>query len=305
MAEKYFEKFPVITYANNQAVDITKRVALLERVSTNPYVFYPYEITSNERADQLSARYYNDAYRSWIFYISNKIVDPYYEWYLDENQFNEFIEKKYGYYIVDEQRILFAQTKIKYYRNNWEKAIDSSINVSEFDALPPEAKVYFEPVYSDRRSITSYKRAELNWSSGTNEIAGYTVNATPDQISSFKPDEIVTIVYDPITSGNGQFMGATSNTVALQHMRGSYATSNTVIISNTSYMVGTESNTVLNFTQYYPISKNIHPAVEMYWEGVTFYDYENEKNEYNKSIRVLDSSFRQTIADNLKDLMKV
>ena len=72
MAEKYFEKFPVITYSNNQVVDITKRVALLERVSSNPYVFYPYEITSNERADQLSTRYYGDAYRSWIFYISNK-----------------------------------------------------------------------------------------------------------------------------------------------------------------------------------------------------------------------------------------
>ena len=82
--DKYFDKFPIITYSNNSVVDITKRVALLDRVSRNPYVFYPFDLSGQERADQLSNRYYEDSYKSWVFYLSNKIMDPYYEWYLSE-----------------------------------------------------------------------------------------------------------------------------------------------------------------------------------------------------------------------------
>ena len=41
-------------------------------------------------------------------------------------------------------------------------------------------------------------------------------------------------------------------------------------------------------------------------DGVsTDHDYEYEKNEYNKSIRVIDSDLSQFVVKNLKDLMKV
>ena len=85
MADRYFDKFPLVYYSNNFVVDITRRVALLESVSTNPYAFYPYDIEDNERADQFCSRYYDDAYKSWVIYLGNKIADPYYEWYLQNN----------------------------------------------------------------------------------------------------------------------------------------------------------------------------------------------------------------------------
>ena len=302
MAEKYFEKFPVITYANNQAVDITKRVALLEKVSTNPYVFYPYDIATNERADQLSNRYYNDSYRSWIFYISNKIVDPYYEWYMAENEFQEYIDKKYGSFIN-------AQQKIMYYRNNWEVDIEQTITISEYDALDEDAKLYFERIYNASQQIMAYKRAELDWRSNTNKICGYQVNAVAEQFKLLISDEIVTIVYNDRQSGNGQFINAAntgqSNIVALQHMRGTFETSNDVMISNGSFIYGTESNIKLPLTNFFHISNNISDSVSQFWAPVSYYEYEVERNEYNKSIRVLDSSFKNIIAENLKNLMKV
>jgi len=297
MAEKYFEKFPLITYSNNQAVDITKRVALLERVSTNPYVFYPYEIQSNERADQLSERYYKDSYRSWALYITNKIVDPYYEWYLSENEFNEFIVGKY-------QSIALAQQKIKYYRNNWEETDEKEISVSEYNSLTYEAKTYFEPIFGISSQVEKYKRKQLDWKLKTNFICRYIVNATPEIFNRFKEDEIVKIVYDPFNSGNGQLVAATSNSVVLNHMRGNFAVTNTVSVTNTSYLYGTESGANLSFIGFYSLANNLTEDVLSYWTGVSYYDYENERNEYNKTIRVLDSSFKQIIADNLKDLMK-
>ncbi len=302
MAEKYFEKFPIITYANNQAVDITKRVALMEKVSTNPYVFYPYEITSNERADQLSTRYYDDAYRSWIFYLTNKMVDPYYEWYMAENEFYEYIDKKYGSFIN-------AQQKVMYYRNNWESALEETITVSEFNALNDDAKLYFERIYDSNQQIAAYKRAQLDWRSNTNKVCGYQVNAVAEQFKLLKDNEIVNIVFNDRQSGNGQFLNAAntgqSNLVVLQHMRGTFETSNDVVISNGSFIYGMESGIKLPLTEFYYISNNISDSVEEFWAPVSYYEYEVERNEYNKSIRVLDSSFRDVVAENLKELMKV
>jgi len=302
MAEKYFEKFPVITYSNNQVVDITKRVALMEKISTNPYVFYPYDITSDERPDQLSTRYYNDPYRSWIFYLTNKIVDPYYEWYMSDNEFVDYIDKKYGSFVN-------AQQKIMYYRNNWETAIEETITKSEYNALDPDAQTYYERIYDSRQNVMAYKRSQLDWRSNTNKICGYQVNAIADQFKSFNQDEIVTVVFNDRQSGNGQFLNSAntgqSNVVALQHMRGTFSTSNDVAISNGSFIYGTECQIKLPLTEFYPLSNNIPDSVEQFWSPVSYYEYELERKEYNKSIRVIDASFRDIIAENLKDLMKV
>jgi hypothetical protein len=61
-------------------------------------------------------------------------------------------------------------------------------------------------------------------------------------------------------------------------------------------------NTV--FTAVTAVSNNISEGELVYWTPVTYYDYEYSKNEYNKSIRVLDSKYAQQAADNLKDLLK-
>ena len=92
MAEKYFEKFPIVTYANNQAIDITERVIFTDNTLKNPYVFYTYDINHYERPDQFAYRYYGDQYYSWLLYLSNNITDPYYDWYIREDELNSLIK---------------------------------------------------------------------------------------------------------------------------------------------------------------------------------------------------------------------
>ena len=167
--DRYFDKFPIITYSNTQIVDITKRVSILDSVSRNPYVFYPYDISDNERADQISSRYYKDSYKSWIIYLSNKILDPYNEWYMNDEEFQEFLIKKYD-------TIVNAYEKVKFYRNDWINS--DNISVSRYDALTPKLKNYWEPVYSTGTNISSYKRKEADWSINTNKIVSYVVSNT-------------------------------------------------------------------------------------------------------------------------------
>lgn len=298
MAQRYFDKFPIITYSNTEVVDITKRVAMLDKTIQNPYVFYPYEIDSNERADQLSARYYDDQFKSWILYLSNKIVDPYYEWYMSEDEFVNFIIKKYGSYYS-------AETKIKFYRNNWSGS--DEINVSGYNSLPTGMKKYWEPKIGSSNKINGYTRKPIDWASNTNRIVSYRVSNT-----NFIIDEICTIFFDNYNSGKGQVVSVNldtantaNSTVYLQHISGTYYTSDTVQISNNvSYIYGRDSNVNTFFTDVIITSNNISAEEEIYWTPVTYLQYETERNEFNKTINVLDSNLRETMVENLRDLLK-
>lgn len=296
MPQKYFDKFPVITYSNTQVVDITRRVAALERVVSNPYVFYPYELTTNERADQLSARYYDDPFRSWIFYLTNKITDPYYEWYLSTNQFNEMLVNKYG-------SVENSYRKVKYYRNKWENS--DNLDVNGYNALPGNMQIYWEAVFGSGGRTQAYKRKETDWKSNTNKIIKYKVSNT-----SFIMDEVCNVIFDDYNSGSGQVLAIytdsanTANSeVHLQHVSGAFFTSDTVQISNTSYLYGTESNVNTYFTDVQAMANNLPEEVLVYWAPVTYFEYEQERNEFNKTINVLDSNFKQTISENLEEIL--
>jgi hypothetical protein len=286
MAEKYFSKFPKVQYANNYVVDITRRVVLTNAVSTSAYAFYPYDITADERADQFSYRYYNDQYQSWLLYITNQITDPYYGWYLTDSQFNDFIELKYN-------SLTLAQQKVKYYKNNWENV--ENISVSEYNSLTDVNQNYWDPVYGNGYAISSYKRKQLDLSATTNKVISYTVSNT-----SFTMDERCKIVYNSSYIGYGQVAASANNKLYLQHVSGTFYTNST----GTGYIYGTESGVNTAFTSPSAVSNNISEGELIYWTPITYYDYEYNKNEYNKSIRVLDSKYAQQAADNLKDLLK-
>ena len=288
--DKYFDKFPIINYSNNNIVDITKRVTLLDRVSKNPYIFYPYDIVSDERADQLSNRYYDDPYKSWILYLSNKITDPYYEWYLADNEFNELLEKKYG-------SLFNATQKIKYYRNNWEN--QESISNSNYNSLPINNKKYWNPNYSNGNTVLSYSRKEIDWYSNTNKILSYTVSNT-----SFIKDEIVNIYLDGLSLGKGQVVESSNNYVNVQHVSGFFQESDTLLINENAYIYGTESNVNTSITEATTITSNIEDSELIYWKAYTYYDYEYEKNEFNRSLRIIDKDLVETVIRNLSELLE-
>ena len=73
--ETYFSKFPLISYSNSVAIDITKRVKLLDRVSGNPFAFFPYDISNGERADNFHRTRSNPDGSSIIGAMRNAIAD--------------------------------------------------------------------------------------------------------------------------------------------------------------------------------------------------------------------------------------
>lgn len=293
MTERYFEKFQTINYANTVARNITQRAVVLSSVYTSPFIYYQYDIQQGERPDNIADRYYKDQYKGWILNLTNKVVDPYYDWYLDETTFNDFIVKKYG-------SLVNATTKVKYFRNNW-YTDRNRISIDVYEALDGSLKKFYEPVYADPelsvRLIGYIRRAE-DWKKTTNRIVQF--NADGRQFIS---DEIVD-VYNGTTSaaarlGSGQVCARTSTTTSIQHTFGNVTSAPT-----TFRLVGRESRVSKNYTTVRLVVDNI-PAGEVgFWEPVYYFDYENEINERNKSIQVLNAEYSGQISKELKTLLR-
>jgi hypothetical protein len=92
---KYFENFPVIEYEGRRIRDISRRSNFVRAVSNNPYLYYPYTVTEGERAEDIANFYYGSVDYVWLVYMANNIIDPYHEWPMDLQTFNDYLVEKY------------------------------------------------------------------------------------------------------------------------------------------------------------------------------------------------------------------
>ena len=166
----YFNKFPKITYNNTEVRDITRRVVLPQSLRDVATSFYPYTIIDGMRSDVIAHTYYKDADVDYLIYITNGIVDPYYGWYLTNEQFIEFIKQKYG-------SIDYAQQKVSYWEVNW-LGEEINIAVARYQSFPEIIKKYWQPVIGAQNRIVSYKRSPLDWTVNTNKSVKVTVEST-------------------------------------------------------------------------------------------------------------------------------
>jgi hypothetical protein len=228
---------------------------------------------------------------SWLLYLSNRVVDPYYDWYIDEATFKDFIVKKYG-------SLEKSTSKIKYFRNNWYLNSDS-ITSSSYEALDPSLQKFYEPVPINGVIVpnpSQYTRKQEDWTLETNAIVSYSANS-----SGFSNDEVVTVSFSPSQIGSGQVKFANSTTLILHQMQGIYANGT---ISGSSYLYGRESQANVVFTSVTTLANNIPSIESSYWSPVTYYDYENEINERNKSILVLQKRYSTKAASQLKNILR-
>lgn len=96
MAGEYFNNLPQINYQNTLVRDITRRVNFLKSTIENPYVFLPYTVKQGERAEDIAYHYYGNANYSWLVYLANNMIDPYHEWPMDPDTFDNYIIEKYS-----------------------------------------------------------------------------------------------------------------------------------------------------------------------------------------------------------------
>ena len=300
MPESYFKNFNTIQYGNSTSnstvVDITERVVVLNNIQKNPYIYYPLDITDGKRADTISYRLYNDSFASWTLYLANDIVDPYYEWYLTDQQFNDYIDTKYG-------SIAIATQKIAFWRNDWvdKPSLSPSNYQAEISGNPQRIK-YWQANYNYNGNPIDYYRVKEDWIVNTNKV----VQLDTQGNTSFTINEVVTIDCTSSGYGSGKAQVAQSNStvVVINNTLGDFTTNHA---SNSSVIIGTmtgqESGVTCNITGASEIYNNLSDDVVEYWTPVYYYDYEREKNEGNKTIKTMRQNYIPTFINNVKTLL--
>lgn len=104
---KYFAKFPSTLYTLSTSTetpqaeavtDITKRLGINLSSVNNNMVFVNYEIREGDTPELIAHKYYGDVEKHWIVLMSNAIVDPQWQWPLDDRTLSKFVENKYVQY---------------------------------------------------------------------------------------------------------------------------------------------------------------------------------------------------------------
>lgn len=288
---KFFNKLPIISYNGQVVRNLLAKTRLTDQTRKNYNIFHPYTLSEHDRIDRVSYHYYDNVDYMWLIYLANDIVDPYYDFYLPDIDFEKYITDKYG-------SIAEAQQQIVYWRNAWDLD-DSELQVSTYDALPSYAKKYYDPKVDDNNNTFSYGRKQVDWRVETNAIAATSI---ANSNGTFTVGERVSQTYNSngAISCNAVCTFSNSTHATFQHTVGS-----DVLASNSSVVLtvtGLTSNATAN-VQTVSITRAIPLSEIVYWTPVTAYDDELERNTQKKTIEMIDVRVKGEVESQLKKLM--
>ena len=100
---QYFSVFPNIPYSFDPAngnfqivTNVFARVKFLDSVLANTLIYYSYSIQDGDSPWSIADKYYDDPQRHWIVMFANKILDPYFDWPLTQNDLEAQVIEKFG-----------------------------------------------------------------------------------------------------------------------------------------------------------------------------------------------------------------
>jgi hypothetical protein len=293
MTVQFFDRFPIIQYANNSVRNIFAKITLNEKSKNAPENFFQIKLKDDVslRSDLLAEKYYGSSYSDWLHYMSNSVVDPYNDLFLDSESFMNFIISKYG-------SVQFAEQKIKHYINNWFENPEDKLTISKYESISKNVKKYYTGRINYANEIIEYVRHRKDWKKSTNKIRILTV----DSVSSLT---VGTLIYQYVST----------NLVASAEIIDVNQEDKKITVKNiTGSFVTTAGNIVYRFnsTTQYSVSKiatahtedNMSEEEARFWSPVTCYEYENEINELKRTVTVLRSSGISDIFVNIQKLLE-
>jgi len=99
----YFNEFPVINYNlsgvsgnTKEITDIWRRVKVRSKIANNVALFDKFDVPEGDSPETVAYKVYGDAEYFWVVTLMNNIVNRYYDWPLDEYNFQQYVEDKYA-----------------------------------------------------------------------------------------------------------------------------------------------------------------------------------------------------------------
>ena len=99
----YFNEFPVINYNlsgvngnTKEITDIWRRVKVRSKIANNVALFDKFDVPEGDSPETVAYKVYGDAEYFWVVTLMNNIVNRYYDWPLDEYNFQQYVADKYA-----------------------------------------------------------------------------------------------------------------------------------------------------------------------------------------------------------------
>lgn len=257
-----------------------------EALKTSSFVF-KYSVKDGEKPEDIAFKLYNDPEKHWIILLANEVMDPQYDWVLSQNQFKDFINKKYcsanlqldttetysGNYTVGEL----------VYQGDTLDSSSATATVVAYDSTNKVLQVNFaSEVLANSVNISgttsaqthsiigiTYNNDGYEWSSNTTRH--YSV--TERRYNSY--DQLVTKETYEVTAND---YNRISHTVVNR---------NTLTTTQNSYTLSDGTSLIIN--------KEIGP--------VSYYQYEDEVNEAKRIIQLPRVEYIGVIEEQFKKLM--
>lgn len=93
---EYFNNFERINYNSQEVVNIFDSILMKYREIDNNALYFKYNIQAGEKPEHIAYDIYGNAKLHWILLLTNRIVDPNFDWYLTQWEVEELAKSKYA-----------------------------------------------------------------------------------------------------------------------------------------------------------------------------------------------------------------
>ena len=76
--------------------DILRRVKQRNAIKSGQFIFDTYDVKNGEKPEDIAYKWFGDAQLHWVILMTNDVTDRYYQWPMNDAQFEEFIADKYS-----------------------------------------------------------------------------------------------------------------------------------------------------------------------------------------------------------------
>lgn len=139
----YFKKFEKINYQDKRVVNIFESIIMKYKTVENNSLYYIHTVKDGERPEHIAYDVYNNAKYHWIILLTNKIVDPYFDWYMSLPELESYCKNKYGSSWQETHHYIYnPPTKTYVYWEDYSKDQNGSTEISDMNT---DAAIRFRP----------------------------------------------------------------------------------------------------------------------------------------------------------------
>lgn len=151
----YFQSLPKEFYTSSNTAssldivtNITSLVTINQDLKDNAVTFYDYVVEDGETPENVAHRFYGNSNRHWIVLMMNNVVHPQFDWPLNTNSLELYINKKYETQANNQTTgVQWAKNNIKSYYK-LERRYNIRSNEAREQYLEIDAAAYANTAYT-------------------------------------------------------------------------------------------------------------------------------------------------------------